>query len=92
LGRTAAAKARRSAGAGQTRQTRARATTPRNAKPATGEPAPETRGLGGIIGSLGGYLCDALDWMNPYWHGDMDDSRELDDSFATQQDRHFPQP
>jgi hypothetical protein len=27
--------------------------------------------------------------MNPY--GDMDDSRELDESCATQQDRHFPQ-
>jgi hypothetical protein len=37
-----------------------------------------------------GYLCDALDWTNPY--GDMDDSRDLDDSCTTQQDRHFSQP
>jgi hypothetical protein len=34
------------------------------------------------------YLCDALDWMNPYWHDDMD----VTIVFTTQQDRHFPQP
>ena len=45
-----------------------------------------------IYEAAGDYLCDALDWMNPYGDFDGDDSDDLDGNFDPPQDQCFPQP
>lgn len=45
-----------------------------------------------IYEAAGDYLCDALDWMNPYGDFDGDDGDDLDGNFDPAQDHYFPQP